>query len=79
MSNNPPRDQSAEVAHETPTQALVHGDLIPGNVLPNHGQLCAIIDWGAAGYGDSAQDLTPVPWSILNDRTRRDFQTAVGA
>ncbi|MCP4966157.1 MAG: phosphotransferase [bacterium] len=71
-------DQSAEAAHETPTQAFVHGDLIPGNVLTNHGQLSAIIDWGTAGYGDSAQDLTPA-WSILSDRTRRDFQAAVGA
>ncbi|MCP3857742.1 MAG: phosphotransferase [Actinomycetia bacterium] len=54
------------------------GDLIAGNVLTNHGQLSAIIDWGTAGYGDNAQDLTPA-WSILSDRTRQGFQAAVGA
>jgi len=57
---------------------FVHGDLIPGNLLVRSGRLSAIIDWGSAGYGDSAQDLSPA-WSVLSSRARRVFRAVVEA
>ncbi len=44
---------------------LVHGDLIPGNLLVAGGQLTAVLDWGGLGAGDPAQDLDPA-WSVLD-------------
>lgn len=44
---------------------LLHGDLIPGNVLVSDGRLRAVIDWGGIGAGDPAQDLDPA-WSVLD-------------
>ena len=70
--------RSAEVADHRPTSRFVHGDLIPGNVVTVDGQLSAIIDWGGAGYGDAAQDLTPA-WAIFDRRAREVFRAAVGA
>lgn len=51
----------------------MHGDLIPGNVLTIDGRLSAIIDWGGAGHGDIAQDLTPA-WAILDGDGRSIFR-----
>jgi aminoglycoside phosphotransferase (APT) family kinase protein len=56
---------------------FVHADLIPGNLLTVGGQLSAIIDWGSAGYGDVAQDLTPA-WAVLDEHSRLVFKEAVG-
>jgi aminoglycoside phosphotransferase (APT) family kinase protein len=70
--------QSAEVADHRPASGFVHGDLIPGNVLTVDGRLYAIIDWGGAGYGDAAQDLTPA-WAIFDRRARELFRAAVDA
>ncbi len=69
---------SAEVADHRPASMFVHGDLIPGNVLTVDGRLSAIIDWGGAGYGDAAQDLTPA-WAIFDRRSRDVFRARVGA
>ena len=49
---------------------LVHGDLIPGNLLVAGGRLTAVLDWGGLGAGDPAQDLGPA-WSVL-DRAGAD-------
>lgn len=57
---------------------FVHGDLIPGNLLVQSGRLSAIIDWGSAGHGDPAQDLSPA-WSVLNSEARRVFRKIVEA
>ncbi|KGN38956.1 phosphotransferase [Knoellia subterranea KCTC 19937] len=71
--------ESAEsaAAEEVPDR-FVHGDLIPGNVLVNHGRLSALIDWGGAGIGDAALDLTPA-WAILDRHARETFREATGA
>ena len=69
--------QSTEVADHGPASRFVHGDLIPGNVLTVDGRLSAIIDWGGAGYGDAAQDLTPA-WAIFDRRSRDVFRARVG-
>ncbi|MGH1493384.1 MAG: phosphotransferase [Acidimicrobiales bacterium] len=63
-------DQSSEVVDEPVTIGFVHGDLLPGNILVKANRLQAIIDWGGAGRGDLAQDLTPA-WAIF-DHSGRD-------
>lgn len=40
------------------TGDLVHGDLVPGNVLVAEGKVTGIVDWDAAGCGDRALDLS---------------------
>lgn len=36
---------------------LVHGDFKPGNILLDHGQITALLDWELAHIGDPAEDL----------------------
>ena len=63
--------EAAEVEWESP--CFVHGDLIPGNLLTRDGRLSAVIDWGGAGHGDPAQDLTPA-WAVLDAGDRAVFR-----
>jgi len=70
--------ESYEVVDEPVTLGFVHGDLIPGNLLLDGGSLAAIIDWGAAGTGDIAQDLAPA-WAVLTAAERPAFRHASGA
>ncbi len=70
--------EALEVVDEPVVQGFVHGDLIPGNLLVDEGRLNAIIDWGGAGWGDTAQDLAPA-WSVLTGAERSAFREAVGA
>ncbi len=51
-----------------------HGDLLPGNLLVNHGRLSAVIDWGCLGAGDPACDMLPA-WSCLSAGTRDVFRS----
>ncbi len=46
-------------AHFAFAPTLRHGDIGPGNILydPATARLCAILDFGSAGYGDPALDL----------------------
>lgn len=52
----------------------IHGDLLPANILVNHGRLSGIIDFGSLGIGDPACDLIPA-WSILSSDTRDLFRS----
>lgn len=52
---------------------LVHGDLLPGNLILRGGRLRAVIDWGSAALADPAQDLTPA-WAVLGTRGRAVFR-----
>ena len=71
--------ESAEAAvGEVIPDRFVHGDLIPGNILVTRGGLSAVIDWGGAGIGDAALDLTPA-WSVLDADARVLFRLATGA
>lgn len=70
--------EAREVVDEPIDECFVHGDLIPGNLLVTADRLTAIIDWGGAGRGDSAQDLAPA-WSVLNAGERSAFRHAIGA
>lgn len=54
-----------EGAEDEVAPVLVHGDLIPGNLLVAAGRLTAVLDWGGLGAGDPAQDLDPA-WSVLD-------------
>lgn len=67
---------SAEVIGEPVDTSFVHGDIIPGNLLMSDERLSALIDWGGAGYGDPAQDLSAA-WSIFDGDSRRAFREAV--
>lgn len=63
-------DEAAEVAGQPYESGFVHGDLLPGNILADVRGMSALIDWGAAGYGDIAQDLAAA-WALF-DRVPRD-------
>lgn len=54
----------------------IHGDLIGGNLLAHHGQLSAVIDFGACGIGDPACD-TMAAWTFLSAGVRGAFRAAV--
>lgn len=69
--------EALEVVDEPVTEGFVHGDLIPGNLLVCGDRLTAIIDWGGAGRGDTAQDLAPA-WSVLTAAQRPAFRASVG-
>jgi len=57
--------QCLEAADYEAEPMLLHGDLVPGNLLIDRGRLSSVIDWGGIGAGDPAQDLIPA-WSVLD-------------
>ena len=68
--------EALEIIDDPVAEGFVHGDLIPGNLLVDGNKLTAVIDWGGAGWGDTAQDLAPA-WSVLTNRQRSAFREAV--
>lgn len=52
----------------------VHGDIAVGNLLVNHGQLSAIIDFGQLGTGDPACDLV-IAWTLFTSESRNIFRS----
>ncbi len=51
----------------------MHCDLLPPNLLVDDGKLKAVIDFGAAGVGDPAQDVVPA-WSVFGEGGRHTFR-----
>lgn len=51
----------------------LHGDVSAGNLLMHEGRLSAIIDFGMAGVGDPACDLS-VAWTLLRGESRSIFR-----
>ncbi len=51
----------------------IHGDMQPGNLLVEQGQLSAVIDFGGLGVGDPACDLM-IAWSLLSAAARDVFR-----
>lgn len=51
----------------------VHGDLSPGNLLVQDGQLSAVIDFGQLAIGDPACDLA-ITWTFFKDQSREIFR-----
>jgi aminoglycoside phosphotransferase (APT) family kinase protein len=54
-----------------------HGDLLPGNLLLDHGRLSAVIDFGGLGVGDPACDLMSA-WGLFSGASRAAFRAALG-
>lgn len=54
----------------------MHGDLHPANLLVDHGQLSAVIDFGLLAVGDPACDLM-IAWTYLSAATRTGFRAEV--
>ena len=53
-----------------------HGDVAAGNLLVRDGQLSAVIDWGCAGVGDPACDVT-IAWTFFSGASREAFRAAL--
>lgn len=56
----------------------LHGDLHGGNLLERGGELAGVIDWGLAGVGDGACDLSAA-WVIFENEGRDAFRKALAA
>jgi aminoglycoside phosphotransferase (APT) family kinase protein len=54
-----------------------HGDVLPGNLLFEHGRLRAVIDFSGLGAGDPACDLM-VAWALFDGESRDAFRSALG-
>ena len=50
-----------------------HGDVAPGNLLLDAGELAAVIDFGTCGVGDPSCD-TAIAWTLLTADGRRAFR-----
>jgi aminoglycoside phosphotransferase (APT) family kinase protein len=54
----------------------IHGDLQPGNLLAQSGQLSAVIDFGCLGVGDPACDMIAA-WNFFSAADRAVFRAAL--
>lgn len=54
----------------------IHGDLQPGNLLVQNGQLKAVIDFGSLGVGDPACDLL-IAWNFFDEEIRQVYRAAL--
>ncbi|OLZ52797.1 aminoglycoside phosphotransferase family protein [Amycolatopsis keratiniphila] len=55
------------------TDRWFHGDIAPGNLLLDGGELAAVIDFGTCGVGDPSCDLA-VAWTSLTADGRQAFR-----
>ena len=65
-------------ARWTASPVWFHGDVSAGNLLTRHGRLSAVIDFGCAGVGDPACDLT-IAWTLFAGESREVFREALPA
>jgi aminoglycoside phosphotransferase (APT) family kinase protein len=56
----------------------IHGDIQPGNLLIDGGELSGVIDFGCLGVGDPACDLM-IAWTLFRGASRNAFRAALGA
>ena len=54
-----------------------HGDLVHLNLLAQHGELSAVIDWGTCGVGDPTIE-TRVAWMLFPPDARQAYRAALG-
>lgn len=54
----------------------IHGDLLPGNLIVEQGQLAAVIDFSALCAGDPACDLMS-GWALFSGESREAFRDAL--
>lgn len=64
----------AEEADSLPV--WIHGDLHGGNLLKRDDKLVAVIDWGLAGVGDGACELSAA-WALFDGASRDAFKKAL--
>ncbi len=55
---------------------LVHGDMGISQVLVDNGKVSAVLDWDQVGYGDMAQDLVSLWYSLVQNQPARDIVMA---
>jgi aminoglycoside phosphotransferase (APT) family kinase protein len=60
--------------HDPPV--WLHGDVDAGNLLVEGGRLSAVIDFGSAGVGDPACDLS-IAWTLFEGKSREAFREVV--
>ncbi|MGZ9584321.1 aminoglycoside phosphotransferase family protein [Paenibacillus marinisediminis] len=60
----------------TKRNVWVHGDVAPGNLLVQDGNLCAVIDFGILGVGDPACDYV-MAWTFFDQESRSTFYEAL--
>ncbi|WP_155543006.1 aminoglycoside phosphotransferase family protein [Amycolatopsis camponoti] len=65
--------ETALDAHWDGVDTWFHGDLAPGNLLLDRGELAAVIDFGTCGVGDPSCDLA-IAWTLLTADGRRVFR-----
>ncbi|THF71350.1 aminoglycoside phosphotransferase family protein [Deinococcus sp. Arct2-2] len=53
-----------------------HGDVAAGNLLVQGGRLSAVIDFGCAGVGDPACDLS-IAWTLFEGQSRQAFRAGL--
>lgn len=56
----------------------VHGDVAPGNLLVDDGELCAVIDFGCSCVGDPACDLV-IAWTFFEGDSREAFRNIIAS
>lgn len=64
---------SALAARWDGTDVWFHGDVAPGNLLLDDGELAGVIDFGTCGVGDPSCDLA-IAWTLLTADTRQTFR-----
>ena len=67
-----------DAAEPDASPVWLHGDLHGGNLLKRDGRLVAAIDWGLAGIGDGACDLS-AGWALFEAPARERFRRSVEA
>ncbi|UMO99298.1 aminoglycoside phosphotransferase family protein [Amycolatopsis sp. EV170708-02-1] len=60
------------------TDRWFHGDIAPGNLLLDGGELAAVIDFGTCGVGDPSCDLA-IAWTLLTAEGREAFREGISA
>ena len=65
----------ASLPRWTGSPLWLHGDLHPANVIVDHGEVAAVIDFGDLTAGDPATDLA-IGWILFDGASRRAFRDA---